>query len=143
MDLKSQKGLTLTTVIVYIIGMVIVATIIGNITIFFYNNITSASSSARISVEHAKFNNFFIEETKKENNRIIKVESNKIQFASGALFTYDDVNETIYRDNVKVCEYVSDFILTYRPLETKGVIDIFIEIDGKPHTTSYVVGRGY
>lgn len=142
MKIKSQKGVTLVSVIIYIIGMVIMATVIGTITIYFYNNLTKTSDVSKASIEYSKFNTFFLNDVKEQNNRLVRVDDNKlIQFSNGASYLYE--NNTVYRGDVRICGNVSDFTIAPNTQDEKQVIEILMEIEGRVYTTSYVVGTGY
>ena len=59
--MKNQKGITLTSLVIYIIGMVVVIGIVANLTTFFYKNINKIDDS-NISTD-------YIKSTGKYNNR--------------------------------------------------------------------------
>jgi len=139
--MKSEKGLSLTSVIVYIIGMLIVATIIGTFTIYFYNNLTNSSNKANI--EYSKFNMNFLKDTKEENNKITNINNlaNMIQFSNGTTYLYQD--KSIYRNNVKISDNIEEFAIIYEVQNNKAVIKTLFQVDNKSYTTSYIMGKGY
>lgn len=56
--MKNQKGITLTSLVIYIIGMVVVIGIVANLTTFFYKNINKIDDS-NISTDYTKFTSIF------------------------------------------------------------------------------------
>ena len=144
MKMKSEKGLTLSSVIVYIIGMLIMATVIGTITIYFYNNLVNASDVSKASIEYAKFNIHFLDDVKQRNNKVANIDNTAglIQFSNGASYFY--INNSIYKDNIKICDGITHFEITPpNPQNTKQIIGILMSIDDRTYTTKYVVGTGY
>ena len=68
--MKSEKGITLISLIIYVIALTIVIGIIAVISGYFYKNIATTSENVEPMVEYTKFNSFFSEEV---NYRGIKV----------------------------------------------------------------------
>ena len=60
--MKSEKGITLISLIIYVIALTIVVGIIAVISGYFYDNIDTSSEDIEPMVEYTKFNSFFSEE---------------------------------------------------------------------------------
>ena len=74
--MKSQKGITLMSLVIYVIAFMIVAGIIGSITTFFYSNYNFLDERSGVAAEFNKLNLAFAEEVKTRNNKIYSVKSN-------------------------------------------------------------------
>ena len=57
--MKSEKGITLISLIIYVIALTIVIGIVAVISGYFYNNIATSSEDIEPMVEYTKFNSFF------------------------------------------------------------------------------------
>ena len=112
--MKSQKGITLISLTVYIIVMMIVVAIVAVVSGYFYTNINAVSDRANPLTEYTKFNSFFAEEANqknrkilecktkfKENNEAKRVENSYIVFDNGVQYTFIAENRGIYRNKVK------------------------------------------
>ena len=53
--MKSEKGVTLTSLIVYVIGMVMVISIVSVLTTYFYKNIKNVGADIDPIAEYTKF----------------------------------------------------------------------------------------
>ena len=63
--MKTEKGVTLISVLVYVIAMVIVIAVISALTGYFYSNVDINTESQDISKQYTKFNSFFTEDINK------------------------------------------------------------------------------
>jgi Tfp pilus assembly major pilin PilA len=63
MYLKSQKGITLMSLVIYIASFLIVAGIISGITIFFYKNTTLMDTEVYSAAEYNKLNMYLVKES--------------------------------------------------------------------------------
>lgn len=115
--MKSEKGITLISVTIYVIVMTLLVAIISIITNYFYKNINLNSTQEDINNQYTKFISYFSEEVNKENNKILEINTeysdsgNKISyiiFASGNQYTFIQENKSIYIGKVKIASYVKD-----------------------------------
>ena len=104
--MKSEKGITLISLIVYAIAMVITVTIITLVTSYFYQNVDVTGESYDYLAEFTKFQTYFSKESNAENNRIIEISENQatanqayVVLESGNQYTYIKANKAtkIYR----------------------------------------------
>ena len=68
--MKSEKGITLSSLIIYVIAMVIVVSTIAVITKYFYGNVNKLSNSTTSLGEITKLNTFITEQVNKSQNEI-------------------------------------------------------------------------
>ena len=109
--MKSEKGVTLISVTIYVIVMTLLVAIISVITNYFYKNVELNSKQEEINNQYTKFISYFTEEVNKENNKILEINTeysdlgNKISyiiFSSGNQYTFMQENESIYVGKVKI-----------------------------------------
>jgi hypothetical protein len=125
--MRSEKGITLTTVVIYVMAMIVIVGIVATITSFFYSNTAELEETSSILGEFNKFNLYFLSETQKEDNKVVKIESGKrIIFSSGAAFTYQD--NGIYFNNIKLCSGVTDCTFSMTKKDEKDIILVYLEI---------------
>ena len=60
--MKKEKGVTLISVIVYVIGLLIVVGVISTLTGFFYKNVNINTDNTEITKQFTKFNSYFTSE---------------------------------------------------------------------------------
>ena len=110
--LKKEKGITLTSLVIYIIVFVIIIAIMANISNYFYSNIEGIKDSPKYVAEFNKFSMFFIADVKR-NTEIIAISEDSLQFADGTKYEYRD--NSIYRNNEEISKYVKSFSFEKKP----------------------------
>lgn len=73
--MKSQKGVSLMSLLIYVVAFLIVSGIIAAITTFFYSNYAFLDDKVSASSEYNKLNLCFVQEAKKLGNSIYKIGS--------------------------------------------------------------------
>lgn len=136
--LKSEKGITLTTLVIYTIVLMAALGILATISTFFYNNIILVKDSAKYASEFDKFNASIIHDVK-ENNQVVVDEINKtITFENGVTYVYNEADKGIYRDKVKVATHVDVFNVSQKTISTnnfdKQIISVNIVIGNSTKT---------
>lgn len=107
--MKSEKGITLTSLVMYIIGITIIFAVVANITIYFNKNSRTIEYTTNNSAQITRLNQYLINDTKKENVQIIETNENVITMqANGETikYTYDKNSKGIYRNKVKIANDV-------------------------------------
>lgn len=153
---RSQKGISLISVIIYIFSMLIAVSTVMMLNSFFFDNILQMRGIGEISSQNNKFNMFFVNDMKEsysfelaDTSELQDGSSKELQFIvnqnSSERITYSLVNNEIYRNNVKIAENVSE--LQFETLEDSKGVKVFIkfsyESQEKTYTTTYYLGRGY
>ena len=102
--MKSEKGVTLTSLIIYVIIMLVVIGIISIISKFFYNNVDEAGKRIDPSQEFTRFSSFFLKDINKVSRTVLELspDDDYIILPDGAQYTFK--NNSVYRGKVKVCE---------------------------------------
>ena len=140
--MKSDRGVTTTSLIIYIIAMTIVVGIIATINSFFYSNVMNIEDESSNISELTKFNMYFLADIKKENNDIIKISENAITFSSGNTFTFQD--NAIYLNSIRNCENVKNLQFNVNKYTDKNIVNVLITIGDNMEytkTTKYVMKK--
>lgn len=147
--MKSEKGVTLISIIVYIIGIMLVISILAGISNFFFQNKNYLLENSRYISEYNKFNMYFLDDVKKNKtaeietiyqkdasgNEVIsggdKVEAGmRIILADGTIYTYRKISDKtsdgkdandygIYRNKAKICTNISSCTFSIDPTSNK------------------------
>ena len=126
--MKRENGITLMMLIIYVVGLTIVAGIVAVITNFFYQNINTMDESASGAAEFSKFNVVFLEEVKTYGNNVKNIETNSVEFATGNKYTFKD--STIYKNKIPIVRGVEDCQFRLRTYEAKEIVQVFIQTEG-------------
>lgn len=104
--MKSEKGVTLTALVVYIVVFSIILAIMANVSNYFYRNVSQIQYSPKYISEFNKFNMFFILDAKR-NTDIKNISPAELEFADGTKYTYK--NNKIYRNEEEIAKYIRSF----------------------------------
>lgn len=138
--MKNQRGLTTTSLIIYVIAMLLAIGIIATITSFFYTNVINLEDSSTNIAEMTKFNMYFLQEIKSKDNEIVRISDNSITFLTGNTFTFQD--NSVYLNSNKICENVKSFKFVKQEINNKTVINVLSTVGENleyTKTTSYVL----
>ena len=108
--MKNQKGITLVSLVIYVIVMLIVIGVMSSIINNFYKNTDAIQGNVEEVVKFNKFNNYFLKEVKTKNNQVDNVSDSYILFTSGNSFSISD--NVIYYNNIEICDEVQSMEIT-------------------------------
>lgn len=160
--MKSQKGVTMISLVLYIASFLVITATIAGITTFFYNNVEVLDTSIGSNSQYNKFNLYFLNECKKSGNQLLawkesstlcnydrlkeatKIKENKfITFkdkeGNKNSFIYEPNSHSLYYNTIKLCDNVEEFKINLDDSTGKTVLKIFINIGGTVFSTEYVV----
>ena len=130
--MKSEKGITLISLIIYVIALTIVVGIIAVISGYFYDNIDTSSEDIEPMVEYTKFNSFFSEEVNYVGIKVLdfnttkneqgKVDTSYIVFDNGVQYTFIAENKGIYRNKVKIARGIDECTFDYNIEDKKNIV---------------------
>lgn len=170
--MKSQKGITMASLGVYIVVSIIVVATLATIMANYKNSIKTMDNDAEYSSEYNKFNLYFLEEVKKPENSSMERASienvdnnyNSIKFKTGNEFKYKIEEEILYLnkstgEKIKLIKNVKKCTFEFNDIDPeangKNVIRVNIQIgettpkeynyvlDGENSTNSYSTENGY
>lgn len=126
--MKKDKGITLISLIIYVIGMTIMVATIVTLTSFFYKNIDVGEINSD-TTQYTKFSSVFSEEINKENNSVIDCKElldgvSYIIFSSQNQYTFNEESKAIYKNNVKICDNVDMCEFSYTFVDSQYKIKV-------------------
>ena len=104
--MKSEKGITLTSLVVYVVVATVVISIMAVISSFFFSNMTLINGQEQYALEFNKFNMFFINDVK--NNKNAQIDTGRVVFEDGTIYEYRASEKAIYRNNIKIAKEIEE-----------------------------------
>ena len=147
--MRNNKGITLVSLIAYIILMVIVIGILSVLTVNFRRNIGNTDSSTVKDMEFDKLNSELVKQTKNEYNeiQITKCTSNKIVFYDGFnrnTYTYSSEDKAVYvNEYIKVAGDIDTCTFAASEAGGEQSLTVTVSINGKQRVTEYKMARRY
>lgn len=128
--MKSNKGITLTSLVIYIIAMVIVIAIISNITVYFYKNSNNIKNTTNNYYEFTRFNEYFVNDIKEKNIKTEVSEDGKdlVIIQGKEKNIYRILGNGIYRNYVKISNGIKNEKTSFYKENRDGKIVIKIHI---------------
>lgn len=139
--MKSQKGVTLTSLAIYIIMLIIVIGILGVISANFQNSVKDINEQGAENVEIDKFNVYFLQEIKKTGNEILSINSTEIEFITNNKYTFKE--SSIYlNDNIKIAQDIRKCEFSQSLINGKTIITVNIQAENNEEKTiDYVLNE--
>ncbi len=130
--MRTEKGVTLTSLIIYIVLLLAVIGILSIISQHFYSNTSYITEMGKYVSEFDKFNMYFIEDVK-NNSELYSVSEKEIIFADGTIYTYSE--QSIYRNKVEICSNIYNCTFTQKEQVdennfTKKIVGVKLSIRG-------------
>ncbi len=144
--MKSQKGITLISLTIYVIVMAIVVGVVAIISTFFYSNINDTTQNLDPIIEYTKFNSFFSDEINHSNIKILDCGTtedgqNYVAFDNGVQYTFIPENKGIYRNQVKIANGVTNCTFTRNIKNGKDVIEVKFQAGNRTRETTYTLAN--
>ena len=134
--MKSEKGITLTSVVVYVLIATALISSTALLSSFFFSNMSLIKEQNKYAPEFNKFSMFFIEDVK--NNKSAEVTTTKVTFADGTVYEYKDNEKSVYRNDTKITQQLQFFAFSTSNYvvsnTTKQIINVKMMIDGVPNS---------
>ena len=129
--IRNEKGITLSSLMIYVIAIVITISILTGIMTYFNSNVKYIMNSGKYVSEFNKFNMYFIEDVK-NNTSIYSISQNndEIIFADGTIYTFKGEDDKgIYRNKVKICKDIEYCSFTKKIEEVDNVSKVIVSVD--------------
>jgi len=143
--MKKDKGVTLVSLVVYIVVMSIVIAVMSAIISNFYKNTTTVQGGIEEIIKFNKFNTYFLKEVKFNDNSIDSISENYILFSSGNSFSIS--NNTIYYNNIQICEGIDSILFETiendLELEKRTIIKVDLKIGSFEKAINYKIENIY
>lgn len=137
--MKSEKGVTLISLGIYIVVILIVLGIVAVITTNFNNTVVKMNRESTSATEVDKFNVYFLQEVKKLGNSVVEITETEAKFATGNKYTFKD-GKIYLNDNIVVSNDIES--CTFGLEEDNGKTSIIVSIKGRnleERTVPYVL----
>lgn len=136
--MKSERGITLTSLIIYVVVTIIAITAIASLSSFFVSNMNQVKEQEKYAPEFNKFSMFFIGDVK--NNKTAEVTQNQVTFEDGTVYQYRQNEKAVYRNSTKITEKVDSFSFSSTEEKVsntnKQIINVKMSIGGKVNLKS-------
>lgn len=152
--MEKERGITLISLIIYVLLITFVVAGVSTITATFYSNVNDFDKNSESAVAYSKFNMYFLTDIKKYNAKVVSTGENYIvlsyvtgetQTTSGGLTVtggktntveYSVQNNAIYRNKVKICENVNSVVIDASNADN-NIITIEMTIGDYIKSTTY------
>ena len=149
--MKSNRGITLTSLVIYVIGLVIVIAVMGNFTGFFYKNLEYTTMNQNSNEQYSRFLSYITKDANSDNliyvqSGVQNVDCVIFKFSDGTEHQYITKNEKMYyinsqsdkNEKILLCEKVttsSENVFNY----TDKTLNINLDIGNQNFTTTLSV----
>lgn len=111
-SLKSEKGITLLALTIYMIVLTVVLGMMTVLSNLFYNNVYTLQDTVENAGDFDTLNSCLIIDAKENTSVSVDESTKNIVFEDGTTYTYNEEEETIYRGEFKVASNVKYFNVT-------------------------------
>ena len=126
--MKYEKGITTSSVIIYVIAITIVIATFSVISSNFYNSLRTINNKNAYSKKYTEFTSNFAKDVQEENNKVIDAgekESEQgeniqyIRFTNGNIYKYSPLTQTIFKNNTEICNNIQICNFYYEEYNSK------------------------
>lgn len=144
--MRSNKGITMSSLVIYVIAMSIVVATISTLTSYFYNNMNELDTDTNSSIAYTEFNTYLSKEINIKENYPILIEGTTSDFIifskTGNQYTFK--NGAIYQNKVKICSNIStctfDAGQTDETTEIVDIVKVYLKTTGNiEYTNTYKI----
>lgn len=140
--IKSNKGITLTSLVIYIVVLFVVLAVVTRISVHFKDSIQDVADTS-FETEFEKLNLYLLKESKIKGNEVQEASEDKssITFTNGNKYSYDSETEEIYlNDTIKICQQVEECEFTTKSAENgRTMLEVIITVSDTTKTIEYVM----
>ena len=108
--MKQEKGITLTSLCVFLVVLTIVMGSLAVLTNFFNEHFSYMHNSGKNAGEFTKFNLAFLSDVQTSNIKVNSITNSQIEFSNGSKYTYK--NEKIFRNGEVLANNVKQMSFT-------------------------------
>lgn len=126
--MKKESGITLVTLIVYLMIVSAILAALANLSSHVYKNIGKLGSENLSAEEFNKFNVNFIKSVK-SNKKATVTNNNQnvtIEFDDGTTYNYINGENSIYKNKIKIAKNINYFTADVQNINNKNVIQVQI-----------------
>lgn len=126
--MKKESGITLVTLIVYLMIVSAILAALTNLSSHVYKNIDKLGSENLSAEEFNKFNVNFVKSVK-ANKKATVTNNNQnvtIEFDDGTTYNYINGENSIYKNKIKIAKNINYFTADVQNINNKNVIQVQI-----------------
>lgn len=126
--MKKESGITLVTLIVYLMIVSAILAALTNLSSHVYKNIGKLGSENLSAEEFNKFNVNFVKSVK-ANKKATVTNNNQnvtIEFDDGTTYNYINGENSIYKNKIKIAKNINYFTADVQNINNKNVIQVQI-----------------
>ena len=139
--LKSDKGITLTSLVIYVIVLLIVSGLMSGFSEYFYKNANKITIKENYEEQYTRFLAYLIKDTNSDQLNFIKIKTDSenkyliLRFKDGSQHQYVYSDKNIYYLNVSettpkkilLCNNVTDLTMVY----STNILQVSMTINGR------------
>lgn len=125
--MKTQKGITIASLLIYVVALSIVVSVMALVMSFYNKNVIGMNDSGELNIELNKFVTQMVHETEEYGNEVINLTATTITFKNGNFYTFKD--NRIYQNSIEITNYVKDFNANIENDGEKQILKIFILLE--------------
>lgn len=136
--MKKEHGVTLISLIIYIIVLLFVLTIVTKLTSALYFNLHDMDKQSNAVVSISKFNMYFLNDIKNKpvTANVISPNTLELIYSDGSeKITYTKTNKVLYRNKVKVFDSLDEITIT----KIGQTIQVYLKIGDYSKTIKYTI----
>lgn len=137
--MKSQKGITLISLTIYVFAMIVVVGIIAVVSGTFMKSLQDANFYNDPIAEYTAFNSYFTEEVNKKGVQVTDCQDDYIVFDNSVQYSFISENRGIYRNQVKICWDIDSCKFSQTEENGKKIITVEFKAGGQNKTTTYTL----
>lgn len=146
--LKSEKGVTLLGLIVYVTTFICVTALVGVVSNFFYSNTSVLDETTADASQFTKLQLYIANEFETKRSTVVDTtlddsiadEYEFIEFSSGNKLIYHQ--GYIFYNKINICNNVQDFKVKIEPAaNNKSVLKIYIVFGNMSYTTEFAMSN--
>ena len=143
--MKKQEGMTLISLIIYIIALLIVIAVITILTGYFYNNVDIKSATTNSMTQYTKFNSYFANEINERNIKVLEAATSDDEttsynaFSNKNTYTFSKSHNAIYFNEVEICSNIDRCLFTSVEENGKYTITVDFKAGDFEKTTTYTI----
>lgn len=134
--MKTENGVTLTSLTIYVIAMVVVVATVAVMTRYFYGNLDYLTNRNQASKEYMAFNSYFTADINTEGIKVLHCSSNVIIFSNGNQYTFE--GSIIYMNKIAICNDVNSCNFIYDSND-ESKVTVELNISGKDYNNDYTL----
>ena len=126
--MKKENGITLVTLIVYLMIVSAILAALTNLSSHIYKNINKLGIENLSSEEFNKFNVNFVKSVKANKNATVTNNNQNvtIEFDDGTTYNYINGENSIYKNKIKIAKNINYFTAEVQNIKNKKVIQVQI-----------------